>query len=1396
LGGGCHNVICLITCLFGVAASVCAEEDERIDAGDGLHADATHTDVYVNDSFEAADAIARAKALAGRRRWSEAAEVFQRTLETTGDKLVRVAPGYYVGIGDYINALISDWPEEGITTYQNLFEREIEALLSATTTSRTTQELLPIFNRYFCTAAAAGLADTIGQLAIEAGDAALAEHVYRRVLEHHPDRAEYAARYRAMLTVIAAMRGEPDINRSQPDEEAKIRWMGQDRFVREVVADIRGYFGSLRSRASRLEWPIFGGDAGRNRLAATDVRELGLLWRFDAFDRTDGDGSGDAIDVTIGGEHDWARYLSINPTVANGLVFVQNLREIVALHRNTGAVAWRFRADDAGVGGYSLIEEQPPGWDSPTVRNGRLYASIPGDTVPYYAYETARSPPELVCLDADTGRMIWRINQEAIEEAFAEVMFDSTPIIEHGCLYVVGRRRRSFGFEDCYLYRFDAVSGKFEHRTHLGSASTGTFGSRQATKTIIAMHGDVMYVCTNLGSIAAVSAHTGAVRWLTLYERDRNDDNEGSSRFARDTKPWHFNPVIWSEGRIIALPTDAKHVMVLRAEDGMLSQLVPVGALAGIETILGVDGDLLCGVGSTAVCYDLATNSLRWSTPLPDEASISGRGVWADDRLLVPSRGWLSTFRVSDGTRSDAAWDSESEGGNLLALPDQVLVAGAGRIFAYVRKSQIWEVLRERMAAAPSDPLPALELAEIALSNREFSEAVKVLDEAVRRAERLGKPLEPMMARRLFDDAMLFGGRLAAHSKLDADLLDKLFIYAAQYAPDTSAHLNYRFRFAELFEATDLPERAVRLYQQVLRDRSLREEPIDAYAGGLGSAGVFAQSRIAGLIVQHGRSVYASHEAEARRWLDSGRSGKDEATLRRLVSTFPNSEAAPLALIAHGDLLARRRRPQEAAKHFARALHRYWKQVDHPTLLRKIADAHEQAGKADYAYLWLTKAAREHPSVRIEYQGRTVTFLEYRERLAHVRNQVEPSRPNIVPPLEVGFAKEFEGTISLLVPRFGDDPASCWSRYFVHTPAGIRAFDTPAGTQPWSQPAAVRGNVELLIATSEVAVFATSYEVFALDVVTGLRRWSHGKHPKHEGDILGDWEDSDAFRAHSLHGRHLLSVRDNGDMLRVAIDTGRVSWTRTHRPKPTGQVRHSDAWVVYAVTQDERVVICLVDATTGAWFDAIMTNEKRTVEDLFLTFDGRLILVTSRSISCYDPESGARRWRIAPGGHIRRASLLLDLDAFYFSDDGQHLKKISLENGRELWGSERLVRRGDDGLMVQREGNSLIVSTASSVTAVDAVTGLTLWRGTTPQHPRFIARLLTRSYVLAVDAPGGLLEADGVAYFYDHRNASGIIPKSGGARDLGLLPDVRAVLAADNVLLVQTGATVRGWSHK
>ena len=119
----------------------------------------------------------------------------------------------------------------------------------------------------------------------------------------------------------------------------------------------------------------------------------------------------------------------------------------------------------------------------------------------------------------------------------------------------------------------------------------------------------------------------------------------------------------------------------------------------------------------------------------------------------------------------------------------------------------------------------------------------------------------------------------------------------------------------------------------------------------------------------------------------------------------------------------------------------------------------------------------------------------------------------------------------------------------------------------------------------------------------------------------------------------------------------------------------------------------------------------------------------------------------------------------------------------------------EDDLTVQRADDSLIVSATSALAAVDPVSGLILWRGTTPPEPHFIGRFVTRDLVLAVSLAGEVQKGDNTALFYEHSGATGRIPE-GGSVDLGELEEVRRIVPADNALLIQSGSILYSWSHE
>ncbi|MEK6677232.1 MAG: PQQ-binding-like beta-propeller repeat protein [Planctomycetota bacterium] len=1352
-------------------------------------------DVYLNDSFEASEAMSRAKRLAERERWVEAIDLLQETIDTAADKLIQSSPDIYTSVREYAHRQIADWPAAGVAAYQQRIDAKLRGQAEAAMESKNLDALLDLFDRCFCSGEAPRLADTIGQLAMESENLALARRVYRRVIDQHPQRSIYAKRFGAMLAILSAMEGLRDVTH-ESDPADMIKWLGQERPLSEVLTEIQTSHAALLEPEPPTDWRMFGGRNDRNRPASSRVEELGSLWRVNLIEAPPGGSRTPRNEERVAEGRLVLNNLSSHPVVWGDWVLVQQAREVLAIHRNTGSEAWRYRADSA-ASTRSDADDGAIGWDCPTVAGERVFAVIPGVSGSTYASESTRRPGEIVCLEAQSGRLLWKAGDLLATERTTEAILDSAPIVRNGRVYLVGRRRRSFGFEDAYLLCLDANSGHLRFKTHLGSASTAIFGSKTATLSIAAMSDHTVYVCTNLGTIASVDGATGQVQWLRVYVRDAPGLMPGSGWSSRERMPWEVNPVFVSGGRVICLPTDSASVLVLDATNGRLLKEIRTDRLDGIQTLLGVQGDTLYIAGTHIQSYNLAADSPRWSVPIGPDEGVIGRGSWAGDSLIVPTRLGVRVYAVGSGENKFIAWPVDAEPGNLIALPDQLLVAGATSLTAYVRKEEIWTALRARIAADPTNPTPPLELAEIALRSGDVDDALKGLDEAMRRARATTNVEDAATMRRLFEASLNFAETLSRQSRLTAPILELLQEYAAETCADRTSAVVYRLRFGNMLEGFSDPGRALALYQQILRDRSLRELNVnDSNSPAEQLAGSIATNRIAKLIDKHGVDVYNSWETEARRWLESARTTGDLSALQRVVETFPNSVAAALALVVRADVLTQSGKHDEAARTLSRCLYQYPQAPDRPALLRKIADVYEHVGKREHAYRWLTKAIREFPFARTDQDGRWVTFLEYRERLKDVRTRFEPARPRLVLPLVERAPLEVDKPCSLLRPQFGEDPTSRWSSVFVHASDELRCLDAQSGKARWTLPNTVTHSPpELLVVTSEQALLATQSEVFSLSAGNGAIRWKHGPGLGGAENQVDDWE-IHRFRLHAFHADRLVSVRNNGRFECRSIVDGGLLWSNTPPLAPSAHLRIRDQWITYPALQDERVVLCLVDAASGTWHDPISTDEQEGVEDLRLSLDGQALLILSRSIHSYDVETREVRWRLALEGKARRESIEMDMEALYLSDDATHLMKISLEDGSVLWKTDRLIGGREDEFTVDRQGNYLLVSTVSSILAVDADSGQILWRGVLPKEPRLVRRVVSDAYVAAVQVPPLGVDRESAVYFFDYRNASGILPKNGGVLKLPPLNDIRMILLAENSFWVQTATSLRFWSSE
>jgi outer membrane protein assembly factor BamB len=1466
-------VVVFVACSGALAEPANPPAEAEVPAG--LHADDAFPDVYLNDSFAAHDALARAQQAARVGQWREAARTLQEAIDAADGQLMRRSASHYEGIRQQLTDVLCAWPAAGVEAYQAEFEPEARAQFAAAAERRSLDELLLLFERYFVTGAAADQADLIGQLAIEEGAFALAVRVYQRVLTEHPDRAEYESELRGPWRIALALRdglerstsgddggaaaaAEPSDRETAGSDAAvqdaggsedgsedggrldeRIAWKGRDATLGEVLAELSGDFvpDRLRQRDANV-WPLFGGANGRSQPAGPTVTELGLLWQVNPFHVDETEDEGFSFDDPFGVQ-DSTRALSVNPVVVGTRMFLQQGRQIAAVDLASGDTIWHYGPDGARQASADQMDAQVPAWHSVTYADGRIYAAFAADSLATY-YETPGRDGELVCIRARDGQSVWRLNRATTQADLEQTSFDSAPLVVQDRVYVVARRRLPFGFEDCYLLRLDAKTGRIVFRTHIGSASTGTFGARRATLSVATYDAETVYVCTNLGSVAAVDAFTGSVRWLRLYRTERDEASEQWRR-ASQRRSWSYQPPICAGDRLICLPTDTPEVLLLSREDGELLRSRRLSALAGMEGVVGVRGSTLIGAGSALAAWDFETDELLWRVDWPRGQRLFGRGIWAGSQVLIPLRDGLAVAEAATGQIEYVEWAPNQTGGNLLGLPDMLLVAGPEGTSAYVHRQTLWRELRARLAADPHDPTPAVEWANAALRANDAAEALQAVTELAGRIEGLPTPERAPMREVLRTLAVSVGeivvassdaegatprhrdedeaGRRDVEGKHSADNADSA-VDAADAADAVDAEVAvaqleqlwqlvlpeslavevnaaHRLQFADWFAQLGAAGRAVELYQAILQDSALR--PIRRTDSTLATptAGQRSRAEIRRLLAAHGHELYEPFEALASQAFDKAKEGGDESAVAELIEVYPFAEATGRALLDRATKRAAGGSLREAADAYAEVYHRFPGQRADGALLGKLLDAYHGAGADANVYRWLCHAAEANPDQQLTMAGTTATAGELLDQGRPLRARFDVPTPSLDLPLDESWERSFDGPITLLTPWFDGYAPSRADRWYVYQARAIRAFAAQGGREVWTAPVGAPGDVVLLVTTAEYAVFAGQQEVFAVNVEDGGQRWRFAERgagsPDEEAD---DWEAAAAFRTSALSEDRLALVREGGHLSCLRLEDGSPLWSIETGFRLPGPMAVLSPWLVITTMEQGRNVLCVLDAATGEVRDVIQTEERRPAEALHLTHDGKAILLTSQSAAAYNLSTGGQEWRSVLRGHIRPPSVIFRPEGLYLSRDGRRMQRWSLLDGAVRWESQAVTANWDDSLTAELHGDTIIASTTEGVLGLDARTGNLLWRGTTGDDPHFVRRLLTDRYVVALEMQEDRPDAEDMLFFYDHAEAHGMLPAEGGTLSVGRLRNLRAVEVLEQAVIVQTGSTIQGWSHR
>lgn len=652
-------------------------------------------------------------------RYADALPNLLRLIEGADDKLVPVTRNEsgvsprYVPLRQYGQLLLSRLPADALREYRRSADGTFEVWYRQALAEHDREKL----TRLLEWGAASSWADDalwlLGEWAIQDGDPATARSHWLRLLPAGgeswwgvPESSFAEPAVLARLILASILEGDAARAEHELQEFASRFGATSGRFggretafataLEELLREVRGR--PLPPAAA--DWRTFAGDEGRSGVLTPAFEIVRPKWR--ARLPTPPVSTINAWIQPVGmrsGTEPAHAPLSYFASAVDDYVWVAGARQILGWDIRTGKPPW-------GLDGPVVVDFAEPGLAeglpyntlgaarfSCTIAGERLYARM-GLPVTISPALTGGEVPEnfLVCVDlAGQGRLLWKTAPPDREWAF-----EGPPAVRDGNAYVL--LRRSDVPSQVFLACYSADRGELRWQRFLCAADSPGRGLLHEMEQLLpTLHGDTVYVSTNLGCVAAVSADTGNIRWLTTYPRISRGDLSQNEIF-RFRSP---SPCLYHRGVLYLAPRDSRYVFALDAANGQVlwqSQ----SELEGVAYLLGVAGNRLVASGDRL--YLLQTMgpeagrvSLVW--PVGNERMGMGRGLIAGDRVYWPTEDAIYIFDVAAGRPikvvSLEPWGLN--GGNMAFCGDTLFLVGAAEIAAFETKA-----VREETASSPT----------------------------------------------------------------------------------------------------------------------------------------------------------------------------------------------------------------------------------------------------------------------------------------------------------------------------------------------------------------------------------------------------------------------------------------------------------------------------------------------------------------------------------------------------------------------------------------------------------------------------------------------------------------------------------------------------------------------
>lgn len=919
-----------------------------------------------------------------------------------------------------------------------------------------------------------------------------------------------------------------------------------------------------------------------------------------------------------------ASYLPVVPAVADGLVYAHTDYAVWAWNLYAGAtdLQWTHRLESPP--GDLMFEDRI--LHATTVHEGRVYANLVtalGSHEVQMNYIRVKFPfprRALFCLDAYTGRVLWRLGGHKRGERFEDGLTFATPPTPHeGRLYVGAIRQDNptDPFQH-YVLCLDPATGRVLWSTFVASGGTeiNLFGNstRESLGGPVAIEGDGLYYCTNHGAIAALDRATGRLVWLYRYQQIPVNPTRRID-IRRNALEWLPAAPIVAQGTVHVTPADSRSLLALDAHSGEKRWEKPRG---DHRLMAGSDGTRLVLAGEGVEWYEIATQGKFLGRFDPPNGRGSGRPAVAVDGVWFPTTQGLykASWPEKGGlvkSRFEPWNNPRLEGANVVVAEGSVVIAATDLIEARFNRRDLERLVEIELAKSPDDPAVAYRSALKLLQSGKQDRALDLFERVVRRTAGSPRASDLRMGaaarKRLFAVAMesarnaLSGGR--------PEEARRLFLRARDAAPDPASWIDAAAGAADAALARkDFPS-AVAEFQQLLRDQGGDRRVFD-----------LARGRLAAILEGGGRDAYAAFDREAARRLEAARkSGSTEAYLD-VFQSFPNSASAETAVLEGARAADAAGRPEQAAsalRLFLREFPSSPRLLDAQVSLVTLLEKRRLFGAAAGVLRRMMRAGPDRP-LSVDGLATTVrAFAESRLSREEYRSAAGGQAPvRLSVPLKargVHVDRDFPGGGAVLRPE-GPPLVRGAGLVLLNYGQTLKAVDPETGAEAWrfAAGAPIRG----AFSADDALLVATDAAVARVHPATGAVEWRH--------------EPGGALKGFCLAGPALCFLaadpaRGHASSL-CAIDPSRGTalWTQPYDGGAVTPLLGADDNVALVTQQPNRVH--LFEAETGRRVASTPVQQHSAGLRLIGAADGLLVTAGDGNLyECTDLSAGTLKWR-------------------------------------------------------------------------------------------------------------------------------------------------------------------------